>query len=215
MARYEIPTLDASHMQKALGDYGQVSDAIFSQPEMDALLARYGQMQDQGLNQSYNSALLDLSRQFSPAYDAIRARNYGLYAGGQAGRDYSKVTSDLMGQLLSQRLGLGAQNSASKAAYLRALAEQRISGRQQLGSQMYGAILGAKKRPTALQQIGSGALQLGGAVLGSYAMGRGMRPNQQTPSSFPPPQASGYQNFQQTYYPQTYAGPASYRRGGW
>src|ERR1041385_9281676 len=139
--RFQLPLLDADQMAKMLGNYDQVSNDIFSPQELDQIQARYGSIEDQGTQDAYNSALMGLSQQFSPAYDAIRARNYGLYSGGQAGRDYSRITGDVIGRLMSQKLGLGAQSAARKAANFRALAMQRIQGRQGLGQQMYGRIL--------------------------------------------------------------------------
>lgn len=210
--RYDLTPIDDSTLQKMLNNYGSVANNIFSQEEMDQLLARYGAMEDQGLNQAYNAALMDVSRQFSPAYDAIRARNYGLYAGGGAARDYSKVTGDLMGQLAGQRMGLGAESSSRKAALLRALAQQRISGRQALGEQMYGRMLTAKKKPSLGAQLVSGGLQLAGGVVGAK-LGA---PEQPAPAptgygQFGPPQTEDWRDYQNTYAP-TYRNPTTFMR---
>lgn len=167
--RYDITPLDTSTRRKLLDQYNQLSDQILSQQDIDNLLARYGAMENQGLQDAQNSAMMELSQQYSPAFEAIRARNYGLYSGGGAQRDYNNLFQQSVGQLAAQRMGLGAESAARKAAYLRALAEQRIAGRQQMGSQMFGRMLTTQKRPSFGQQLLNFGGQIAGAGIGALA----------------------------------------------
>lgn len=160
---YDITPLDTSTRNKLYAQMNQVGDQILSQADIDALMARYGGMEDQGLRSAQDAAMLELSQQFSPAFDALRARNYGLYQGGGAQRDYSKILGQAMTGLTQQRMGLQAESAARKAAYLRQLAQSRISAREGLGSQLYGRMLTTQKKPSFGQQ----ALAFGGQLLGA------------------------------------------------
>lgn len=225
---YDLVPLDTSTRQKMLGNYNQLADTILSQQEMDQILARYGLLEDQGLQQANDAAMLQLSQQFSPAYNALRARNYGLYGEGPGiTRDYNNLTSGLIGQLTGQRLGLGAESASRKAAAMRALAQQRISGRQALGEQLWGRMLSTKKTPSTGQQIASGALQLGGAALGGAIGGpagasAGYSAARQFPigdtgsyygeGDIPQPQQMPLRPTGQTYYDYGYTLPGQMRR---
>lgn len=169
--RYDITPLDTSTRQKLLDQYNQLSNQVLSQQDIDNLLARYGTVEDQGLQDAQNAAMMELSQQFSPAFQALRARNYGLYSGGGAQRDYSNLLGQAMTSLAGQRMGLGAESAARKAAYLRALAEQRIAGRQQMGGQLFGRMLSTQKRPNFGQQLLNFGGQIAGAGVGALAGG--------------------------------------------
>lgn len=169
--RYDITPLDTSTRAKLLAQMNQVGDSMLSQADIDALLSRYGTMEDQGLRQAQDAATMELSQQYSPAFEAIRARNYGLYSGGGAQRDYSREMGQAMTGLTTQRMGLGAESAARKAAYLRSLAEQRMNNKANLGNQLYGRMLTTKKTPSTGQRIGAGLGQVGGAVAGALLGG--------------------------------------------
>jgi hypothetical protein len=170
--RYDITPLDTSTRNKLYAQMQQVGDQILSPQDIQNLMGQYGTMEDQGLRQAQDAATLELSQQYSPAFEALRARNYGLYGGGgMINRDYSNLMSKGIGDLTAQRMNLGSQSSARKAAYLRSLAEQRIAAKQGLGSQLYGRMMTTQKKPSFGQQALGVVGQLGGAAIGALAGG--------------------------------------------
>lgn len=168
---YDVAPLDTSTRQKLYDQYNALSNQVLSQQDVNDLLARYGAYEDQGLKQAQDAAMMELSQQFSPAFQALRARNYGLYAGGGAQRDYSNLLGQSMTALAGQRMGLASESAARKAAYLRALAQQRVAARQSLAAPLWERMLTAKKKPSFGQQAASFGTQLVGAGIGALAGG--------------------------------------------
>lgn len=170
---YDITPLDTSTRGKLFQNFNDLSNQVLSDADIQAIMGRYGASEDQALNSAWNSAQFDLNQQFSPAMEALRRRS--MTTGGLSGAPWARPQQDVMNNafttLYGRRMQLGGESAARKAAMLRQLALQKVSGRQAMGQQLYGRMLDTKKTPNKGQKWASAGLQLAGAGIGALVGG--------------------------------------------
>lgn len=170
MGDYTMPLLNTSTRDKTIAQMRQFSDSFLTPADIERYMTGYGGAEDNYLNDAYGAIQKSVMDEYLPQLEAARLRGYsygGLMDGAPARRALTGALEGAMSSMLTRKMSAGADAAARKAAFLREMYTRKAGMGADLLNQTYGKTLSAEKKPNAWQQVASGALQLGGSLLGA------------------------------------------------